>query len=94
MFLLKQDPHDESLVSLICAKAKGKKFADVLLRLNNDTRWFTNTGKAPVRMPSTYERVIETVREFGCPAKRNEIETKLINVISESQVGQTLENRC
>jgi hypothetical protein len=90
VLMLKQDSHDESLVSLTCAKAKGRKFADVLLRLNNDTRWFTNTGKTPVRVPSAYERVIETVREFGCPVKRNEIDNKLKDVISESQIGKHL----
>jgi hypothetical protein len=90
VLLLKQDPHDESLVSLTCAKAKGRKFADVLLRLNNDTRWFTNTGKAPARVPSTNERVIETVRGFGRAVKRSEIEAKLEGTLSESQVGKLL----
>lgn len=90
VLLLKQDPHDESLVSLTCAKAKGRKFADVLLRLNNDTRWFTNTGKTPPREPSAYERVIETVRGLGRAVKRSEIDAKLKDIISESQAGKHL----
>lgn len=90
VLLLKQDSNDPDHVSLSCAKAKGKKFSDVLLRLHRDARWFENTHKAPVKELSGYQRVVETVRGFSRVVKRSEIEKALKHLISAQQIGRHL----
>src|SRR5678815_56691 len=59
--------------SLSCAKVKGKKFSDVLLKLDREARWFVNTHKAPAKELTSYQRLVEIVRGFGRPVKRSEI---------------------
>jgi hypothetical protein len=90
VLLLKQDSNNPDLVSLSCAKVKGKKFSDVLLKLQRDARWFVNTHKAPVKELTSYQRVVEVVRGFGRLVKRIEIEKALEGVISVSQIGKHL----
>lgn len=65
VLLLKQDSIDPDLVGLSCAKVKGKKFSDVLLKLQRDARWFVNTGAAPAKELTSYQRVVAVVRGFG-----------------------------
>jgi AAA domain len=89
VLMMKQDTNDRSLVSLTCAKVKGKPFSDTLLRLT-DSRWFKNTGKPPVREPSSYERVVKYVKEFGRAVKRSEIDEALKDLISDSTIGKHL----
>jgi hypothetical protein len=89
VLVMKQDTNDRALVSLTCAKVKGKPFNDTLLRLT-DSRWFKNTGKPPVQEPSSYERVVKCVKEFGRAVKRNEIEEALKDLISTAQIGKHL----
>jgi hypothetical protein len=90
VLLLKQDSNDPDLVGLSCAKVKGKKFSDVLLRLQRDARWFVNTGTAPAKELTGYRRVVEFVIGFGRSVKRSEIEKALKNSISKSQIGKHL----
>lgn len=90
VLLLKQDPNDQDLVSLSCAKVKGKKFSDVLVKLDREARWFINTHKAPTKELTSYQRVVEVVRGFGRPVKRSEIEKELKNLISAQQIGRHL----
>lgn len=89
VLMMKQDPHDRSLVNLTCAKVKGKPFSDTLLRLS-DSRWFKNTGKSPVEEPSSYERVVKYVTETRHAVKRSEIEEALKDLISVSTIGKHL----
>jgi hypothetical protein len=89
VLMMKQDTHDRSLVSLTCAKVKGKPFTDTLLRLT-DSRWFRNTGKSPVQEPSSYEQVVKCVKELGRSVKRSEVEEALKGLISDSQIGKHL----
>src|ERR1041384_6223466 len=91
VLLLKQDSNDPDLVGLSCAKVKGKKFSDVLLKLQRDARWFVNTYKAPAKELTGYRRVIEFVTESSRAVKRSEIEEALKGLISESQIGRHLE---
>jgi hypothetical protein len=90
VLLLKQDSNDQDLVSLSCAKVKGRKFSDVLLKLDREARWFVNTHKAPAKELSSYQRVIEVVRGFGHLVKRCEIDKELKNLISAPQIGKHL----
>jgi hypothetical protein len=90
VLLLKQDSNNPDLVSLSCAKVKGKKFPDVLLKLHRDARWFVNTHQAPATEPTSYQRVIEVVSGFERPVKRSEIEVALKGVISIAQIGKHL----
>ena len=90
VLLLKQDVNDPDRVSLSCAKVKGKKFSDVLLKLHRDARWFVNTHEAPAKEPTSYQRVIEIVRGLGRPVKRSEIEEELKTLISAPQIGKHL----
>jgi hypothetical protein len=90
VLLLKQDANDPDLVSLSCAKVKGKKFADVLLKLDREARWFVNTHKAPAKELTSYQRLVEIVRDFGRPVKRSEIVKALKGVISPQQIGKHL----
>ncbi len=62
VLLLKQDANNPDLVSLSCAKVKGKKFSDTLLKLDRDARWFVNTYKTPPKELTSYQRVVEGVR--------------------------------
>jgi hypothetical protein len=90
VLLLKQDANDPDLVSLSCAKVKGKKFSDVLLKLDRQGRWFVNTHIAPAKELTGYQRVVETVRGFARPVKRSEIENALQDVLSAQQIGKHL----
>lgn len=90
VLLLKQDSNDPDLVGLSCAKVKGKKFSDVLLKLQRDARWFVNTGKVPAKELTRYQHVLEFVRKSGRVVKRSEIVGALKNSISESQIGKHL----
>lgn len=90
VLLLKQDSNDPNLVGLSCAKVKGKKFSDVLLQLQRDARWFVNTYKAPAKELTSYQRVVEVVKEFGGQVKRSEIERELKRLISAQQIGKHL----
>jgi hypothetical protein len=89
VLIMKPDTHDESLVSLVCAKVKGPKFKDVLLRLG-DSRWFTNTGKAPEQELTQYQQVVQFVVDAERVVKREEIESAFDGRISASQVGKHL----
>jgi hypothetical protein len=90
VLLLKQDANDQDLVSVSCAKVKGKKFSDVLLKLDREARWFVNTHKAPAKELTSYQRVVEVVRGFGRLVKRCEIDKELKNLISPQQIGKHL----
>jgi hypothetical protein len=90
VLLLKQDSNDPDLVGLTCAKVKGKKFSDVLLRLQRDARWFVNTHRAPAKELTGYQRVVEVVKGLGREVKRSEIDEALKNLISAPQIGKHL----
>jgi len=90
VLLLKQDANDPDSVSLSCAKVKGKKFSDVLLKLDRQARWFVNTHTAPAKELTSYQRVVEVVRGFGGLVKRCEIDKELKNLISAPQIGKHL----
>jgi|GEM_PF-2322787 len=90
VLLLKQDANDPDLVSLSCAKVKGQKFSDVLLKLDREARWFVNTHKAPAKELTSYQRLVEIVGGFGRPVKRSDIVKALKGVISPQQIGKHL----
>lgn len=90
VLLLKQDANNPDLVSLSCAKVKGKKFSDTLLKLDRDARWFVNTYKTPPKELTSYQRLVEVVKGFGRPVKRSEIVKALNAVISPQQIGKYL----
>jgi hypothetical protein len=65
-------------------------FSDVLLKLQRDARWFVNTGTAPAKELTGYQRVVELVTGLARPVKRTEIEKALKDSISKSQIGKHL----
>lgn len=91
VFNLEPDAHDRERVTLACAKVKGAKFKDAVLRLNAETRWFELTDEQPTRIKSNYELVIDAMREAGKLLTRKEIEVALDGHVTRSSVGRSLD---
>lgn len=87
--LLNAHPIDRQSVILHCAKSKGTSFEDVVLRLDNETRWFSPTNEAPPRTVSSYERVVTAVRNYGGDIQRKEID-RLLPGISKATITRQL----
>ncbi|HXQ39552.1 MAG TPA: AAA family ATPase, partial [Anaerolineales bacterium] len=83
VLLLKPDSNDEQRVNLICAKSKGQRFDDVVLRLDPNTRWFANTGEAAVKQKSNYQLIVEFVGA-NRETKRAEIDRHMAPVSKAS----------
>jgi RecA-family ATPase len=90
VLLLTQHPSDRECVILSCAKTKGETFADLVLRLDRDSRWFITTNETAPRTVTSYERVVETVSAFNRLVKRNEIDDAMSGSLSKAQVGKHL----
>ena len=82
---LSHDAHDEDCVILHCAKIKGERFADTVMRLNRNERWFSATNEKPSPVISPYQRVLQLV--VG-EMKAGEI---LVKAIAEGIAGRTAE---
>lgn len=90
MLLLKPDSNDEQRVNLICAKSKGQRFEDVVLRLEPNTRWFANTGEIAVKQKSNYQLIVELVSANG-EVKRAEIDRHMAP-LSKAQITRLLKS--
>jgi hypothetical protein len=86
VLLLQRDSRDKECVVLSCAKVKGERFDDVLLRLDNNSRWFYLMDESPEPIQSKYQLVVDTVRAFNQPTSRKEIEKSLIGRVSSSNL--------
>jgi RecA-family ATPase len=89
VLLLTQHPADRESVILSCAKTKGETFADVVLQLDRDSRWFVATNEAVPKTATSYERVVESVKAYNRTVKRKEVE-EAMTYLSKSQVGKHL----
>jgi hypothetical protein len=84
------DPKSDEIVTLECAKVKGEKFEDCLLKLDKQSRWFTSAG-AVEKTQSPYDQVIGIFN--GQPLKTKEIKEKLANLkLSERAIEKALED--
>jgi len=87
--LLNAHPSNRQGVILHCAKSKGARFEDVVLRLNEETRWFSPTNEPPLRTMSSYERVVTAVRNHGGVIQRKELDA-LLPQISKTTITRQL----
>lgn len=87
--LLNAHPIDRQSVILHCAKSKGDRFEDVVLRLNRETRWFSPTNEAPPRTVSNYETVVSTVKNYGGIIQRKDLDA-LLPQISKATITRHL----
>lgn len=91
VFLLSPEASDADSVTLSCAKRKSGAPYEVKLKLDRETRWFTAAGEI-ARTPSSYELVIEAVRNAAAPVKRSDVEDALAPKVSKATVGRCLNN--
>lgn len=77
VLLLSAHPSDRQSVILHCAKVKGTRFEDLVLRLDNDTRWLIPTNEAPPHTVSSYEKVVNVVKAAGRVIQRKDIDEAL-----------------
>jgi hypothetical protein len=70
------DGQRENRIVLNCAKVKGRRYDDVVLELNQETRWFTLTQNVPVLSRTTTDLILELLQD-GKVWKRAEIEEAL-----------------
>lgn len=87
--LLTQHPNSPSRVILSNVKIKGIAFPDIVMKLDPHSRWFSPTSEDAPRKKSSYEDVIEAVKNFNREVSRKEIENA-VKTISPSQIGKRL----
>ena len=61
VFVLTAVPSDHSLVKISCAKTKDGKEYEVLMRLNQASRWFEKTNEAAPPPPPTSREIVRAV---------------------------------
>ena len=83
---LEKDTASDGVI-LSCAKVKGQKFTDTILKLNFENRWFHTTGEK--RESSNYELVLEVFDDKREHA-RKEIDDELDGVISKQTITRIL----
>lgn len=84
---LSRDNVDRNSVVLSCAKLKGKKFDNVLLRLDPQVRWFSRQG---TRLePTPYEMLLEIFSD-GEEHTTQEVKVELDGLVSERSVKRLL----
>lgn len=89
--LLKPDKHDPERVVFSIPKAKGFRLEPLLMRLDTDARWFITSKETPLPEPTNYELVVSTVKSYGRPAKRKEIDAALTGSMSKQTITRQLE---
>jgi hypothetical protein len=91
VLVLTQHPNSPNRVVLTCAKSKGISFPDTVMKLDSNGRWFTTTDEDAPKVPSSYERVVETVKGFNREVSRADIEEALKS-LSASTIGKRLKS--
>jgi hypothetical protein len=89
--LLKPDKHDPERVVFSIPKAKGFRLEPLLMRLDTDARWFITSKETPLPQPTNYELVVSTVKSYGRPMKRKEINDALAGSMSMQTITRQLE---
>jgi hypothetical protein len=89
--LLKPDKHDPERVVFSIPKAKGFRLEPLLVRLDADARWFITSKETPLPQPTNYELVVSTVKIYGRPMKRKEINAALAESMSMQTITRHLE---
>jgi RecA-family ATPase len=89
--LLKTDTQDTERVVFSVPKAKGFRLEPLLMRLDRDTRWFVPSNETVLPRQTSYETVISTVRSFGQPVKRKEIDAALKGKMGVSTITRNLD---
>lgn len=81
--------NEDGRVTLRCAKIKGEKFKDTVLRLDKESRWFHPTDERP--SPLTHaDKTTEAVINAGGVMKRADIITALASEMSRATVERAL----
>lgn len=88
--LLKTDTQDPECVVFSMPKSKGYRLEPLLMRLDHDARWFVPTNETVTPQPTNYALVVSTVKSFGEPVKRKEIEAALVGRMDKSTVTRLL----
>jgi len=83
---LDRDPANDSVI-LSCPKLKGNSFADQILKLNLESRWFERLGEN--RTQTSYELIIEMF-EDGKVYKTSEVVDEFEGVIAQRTVKRLL----
>jgi RecA-family ATPase len=89
--LLKTDTQDPERVVFSVPKAKGYRLEPLLMRLDRDARWFIPTNETVTPQPTNYELVVSTVKSFGEPVKRKEIDAALNGKMAAATITRNLE---
>lgn len=89
--LLKTDTQDPERVVFSVPKAKGYRLEPLLMRLYRDARWFIPTNETVTPQPTNYALVVSTVKSFGKPVRRKEIDAALEGKMSVATIGRNLE---
>lgn len=83
---LEKDNTDKLSVVISCAKVKGKSFADTILKLDTETRWFKSVGE---KEPTHFEVILEFF-EDGKDHLTKEVVDEFIGKISEPSIKRFL----
>jgi RecA-family ATPase len=88
---INQDSRIKELVTVHCAKIKGKIFEDVTLTLDATSRWFYQAMTLPQKAKTNYDIVVEFVVNHPVqPVKRSEIVAALKDQMTERRIEQAL----
>ncbi|HWT01584.1 MAG TPA: AAA family ATPase [Pyrinomonadaceae bacterium] len=87
---LKKDTLDAERVIFSVEKSKGFRLEPVILRLDEESRWFVPTNEIVHPAPTNYEVVLSTARSFGRLVKRKEVVDALDGKISDATITRCL----
>src|SRR5205085_162623 len=90
VLLLTPDAGEPERVTLACAKSKGERFPDTIMRLDQAARWFRATDERPARMPTNYELLVEAVCAAGRAMTRREIDNALEGKVKKATITRDL----
>lgn len=88
--LLKTDTSDPERVVFSVPKAKGYRLEPLLMKLDHESRWFVPANESVPPQQTSYEILVSTVKSFGQPVKRKEIDEQLAGRMGKSTITREL----
>lgn len=85
--VLNLEKNVENEVILSCAKLKGEKFSNTILKLDRESRWFSVQGIS--KISTNYENLLEIFKD-GKSYKRKEIDDLLEGEMSKATITRSL----
>jgi hypothetical protein len=88
---LSQEPNKQAHKVLSLAKSKGAQFDDVVLNLDQETRWLIATSEPVKRTPTSYDLMMKLFAE-GVEMKTSKVIASLVGQVPERTVKRCLKD--